>query len=262
LRQTQRWLASVILAPERLDDPGFASEIASVVAIDDPARAVTRLRAYTGGYPARIGDALEQDYPALVHVVGHRAFHLLVERYLPHVAAGIYNLNDVGGRFADVVARDDIAVEYPFAPDLVRLETAVRAAFHARDGAPLDAATLADWTLEDWDAAVLRFQPSVFLVRSQWPVRDIWDARETPIEEIDIAMEGTAQSVLVHRTGLQVTCEAIGDDEAHALELLLAGRRLGDVAEEIAECGGDPDAVGGWFSRWHGRGLIVACARA
>ena len=258
----QRWLASVILEPDVLDDEAFRSEIERVIAVDPCERAIERLRAYTGGLPARVHDSLAQDYPALAHVIGSSAFHGFVHRYLRVLPAGVYNLNEIGSCLPEFLATDAVAVEFAFAPDLARLELAVRIAFHARESAALDAAKLAGWTLEDWGEATLRFQPSLAVVSSPWPIRDVWAARNTPIDEIDIALEGRPQHVLVHRLGYEVVCEVVEEREALALGQLLAGRTLGEVAEALVGSGGDPETVSSWFGRWHARGLVVECERA
>jgi len=257
LREAQRWLGAIVLEPGRLDDDAFAAEIADVLVCSSPEAVTARLRAYTGGYPARIGEALAEMYPALKHVVGVSAFAALVARYVPHVPDGIYNLSDVGVSLAEFLAGDTLTRDFPFASDLARLEHAVHAAFHARERPPLDPASLADWTMEDWSSAVLDFQPSVTLVSSAWPVRDVWDARDTPVEDIDIALEGRPQQVLVHRSGYDVVCEALDVEEADALEQMQEGARLGEAIERIAERGGDPEAVTRWFARWTARGLIT-----
>jgi hypothetical protein len=260
LRKTQRWLASAILQPERLDEAGFGPEAADLLVAPPAGDVVARLRAYTGGYPARIAEAVEEAFPALTHVIGHARLHELLGRYLPHVVAGIYNLNDVGGSLPAFVAGDAIAREFPFAPDLAELERAVQRAFHAREKPPFDPAAMAGWTMDEWSSAVLAFQPSVAVVTSKWPIRDIWAARETPVEEIDIELEGRPDRVLVHRAEFQVVCESISDDEAAALRVLLAGTTLGHMAEQLGDEGRDPSSVAQWFARWNSRGLVAGCS--
>jgi hypothetical protein len=262
LREMQRWLASAILRPDRLQETAFAREAAERLAVPVAGAVVARLRAYADGYPARIGEALEEAFPALAHVVGHARFHGLIERYLPRVPAGLYNLNDVGAAFPAFLAGDPLAHELGFAPDLARLERAVHLAFHAREKAAFDPAGLAAWTMQEWSAATLEFQPSVALIESTWPIRDIWAARDTPVEEIDIDLQGRADRVLVHRAGFQVVCESIAEDEAAALALLLARLTLGEMAERLGGEGRDAGAVAQWFARWSSRGLVTGCSSA
>jgi hypothetical protein len=256
LRETQRWLAGLILDPSRLD--GAACAPSEVVAADD-ATARIRLGAYTGGYPARIEEALAEAFPAVRHVLGGSTFHALLHRYLPHVPAGIYNLNDVGAALPEHLATDPVAADVPLVVDLSRLELAVQRAFHATLEPPFDPPPLAAWTLDDWDAAVLRFQPGVALVRSPWPIHDVWAARTQPRESIDIVVEGRPQRVLVYRAGQRLIVETIDEEQAAVLARLMDGETLGSAMEALATSGGTTDVVGGWLAGWVGRGLLAGC---
>jgi len=258
LRETQRWLAGLILDPARLEDAGLAPS--TVIAADD-ATARVRLGAYTGGYPARIEEALAETFPALRHVLGVSSFHALMHRYLPHVPAGIYNLNDAGDALPDYLSRDPIAADVPLAVDLARLELAVQGAFHATLGPAFDSAQLGGWTLDDWDAAVVRFQPGVALVRSPWPIHDVWQARTQPRESIDIVVEGRPQSVLAYRAGASLLVTVIDEREAGVFASLLAGETLGATMGALAADGGTTDAVAQWLAGWVGRGLVAGCER-
>jgi hypothetical protein len=258
LRETQRWLARIILDPAALDDGTLD---ASATLSTDAATARTRLGAYTGGYPARVEEALAEAYPALRHVCGASTFHALVHRYLPSVPAGIYNLSDVGTNLPAFLARDELARQVPLSIDLARLELAVQRAFHATLEPPFDPAPLAAWTLDDWDVAVVRFQPGVTLVHSPWPIHDVWEARTRPREAIDIVVEGRPQSVLVHRIDVRVVTAVITFAEATVLEALLRGDRLGAVTERLAAGGVEGGTVTGWLAGWVARGLVASCGR-
>jgi hypothetical protein len=257
LRDTQRWLAGVILDPAQLD-AGGGDPTATIVA--DAATARIRLGAYTGGYPARLEEALAEGFPALRHVLGADTFHALVHRYVPHVPAGIYNLHDVGANLAAFLARDEIAREVPLCVDLARLELAVHRAFHATLAPPFDPTALAGWSVEDWDGAVVRMQPGVALVDSPWPIHDVWEARTRPRETIDIVVEGRPQRVLVYRDGWRVAAEVLGFAEAGVLEQVLAGETLGIVMTRLAAHDVDGNAVTSWLAGWVSRGLVAACS--
>ena len=87
LADHQRWLASLILEPERL--VGDATDAVRPVTLDDVEAARSRLGAYVNGYPARLGEALAEAYPAVRVVVGDDTFRALVERYRPAVPVGM-----------------------------------------------------------------------------------------------------------------------------------------------------------------------------
>lgn len=258
LHETQRWLAGVILDPAALD----AGELdASDALAHDAATARIRLGAYAAGYPARLEEALAEAVPALRRILGAPAFQGMVQRYLPAVPAGIYNLNDIGTPLPAWLAGDEIARAVPLAPDLARLELAVQQAFHATLLAPFDAAPLTAWAADDWEQAIVRFQPGVALVRSPWPIHDVWQARTQPRETVDFVAEKRAQDVLVSRTGYQVTPAVVAPDQAALLERLLAGERLGAALSAIEASAVAGEAVTTWFAGWVGGGLVAGCER-
>ena len=258
LHETQRWLARIILDPAAVETGAID---ASGTLAHDAATARIRLGAYTGGYPVRLEEALAEAYPALRHVLGEETFRGVVMRYLPVAPAGIYNLNDVGTPLPVWLASDDVARAVPYAPDLARLELAVQRAFHATLLSPFDATALAAWEPDDWDRAIVRFQAGVALVRSAWPIHDVWQARTQPRHGIDIVVERRPQDVLVARAGFGVAATVTPPDEAMLLERLLAGERLGMALTALEASGVAGDTVTAWFAGWVRRGLVAACER-
>lgn len=254
LRDAQRWLAGLILQPDAVDDAGAGP-------IVPPPRGTVsdRLRAYTDGYPARLREALAEAFPALAHLIGTQAFAALTRGYRPAVPAGIYSLADVGRNLPEWLAHDEIGRAYPFTPDLARLEWAIQRAFHARLAPSFDAATVAGWTSEAWADARIRFQTGTAVLASAWPVRTLWQARDTPRDAIDIEVAGRPETVLVHRVGYRVACETIDGDEAEVLARLLAGRTLAEATADLAPDRADTLAT--WTAGWVRRGIVVACER-
>jgi hypothetical protein len=258
LREVQRWLAGIILEPESLDAGGLDPSEALTT---DAATARVRLGAYVGGYPARLEEALAEAFPALRHVLGADAFHGLVARYLPHVPAGIYNLNDVGANLPAYVAEDALAHGLPLAPDLARLELAVQRAFHATLAPAFDRTPLAAWTPVDWEQAVLRFQRGVAVVRSRWPIHDVWKARTQPRDAMGSGLDAPAQDVVVFRRAWRVAVDAVDADEAGVLDGLLRGERLGEAMTRLEASGVTDETVTAWFAGWVARGMLVGCER-
>ncbi len=258
LREVQRWLASAIMDPEGLALDDAAERIRRPAA----GTVLDRLGAYAGGYPARIEESLADAYPAVKHLMGARRFRELSRRYLPRVPCGCYNLNAVGGLLAELLETDPLGCDLPFLADLARLEWAVWQAFHAPHAPPFHASDLVEWSADDWAGAQVVFAPGVRVVRSRWPIADLWAARNTPYEQIDIEVEGRPQTVLVHRRGLDVICMPISDLEARAIEALGDGRILVAVTTELATAGARAEDVEAWFAAWSERGMIARCTRS
>ena len=256
LHETQRWLAGIILDPAAVETGALD---ASGTLRHDAGTARIRLGAYTGGYPARLEEALAEAFPALRQLLGEEIFRGMVERYLPAAPAGIYNLNDIGVPLPAWLASDVVARTVPLAPDLARLELAVQRAFHATLLPPFDATPLASWGPDEWDRAIVRFQPGVALVHSAWPIHDVWQARTQPRDTIDLVVERRPHNVVVGRAGFRVTATLAGEDEAMLLERLLAGERLGVALGVLEASGVAGDTVTAWFAGWVRRGLVAAC---
>jgi hypothetical protein len=255
LHEVQAWMAAAIVGGT---PPALLPFIDTRRGVD----VTERLAVYANGYPARIHEALREQFPALAHIVGESAFAQLVGRYIAAVPLRSYYLNDAGVGVPLFVGTDRLATQLPFLSDLALLESRVCRAFHAYDEAALDARSLADWTSEQWERAVVRFQPWVAVLMSDWPVREIWECRETPIELIDIDINDHPECVLVCRAAEVVVCEAVTRGEGEALAMLLAGQRLGEVMATVAERGHDPAAVSTWFAHWMARRAVTGLEQA
>jgi hypothetical protein len=227
--------------------PGPAGEIAE------------RLEVHRCGYPARVETALADTYPAIAHLVGEAAFHRLAERHA-RVRAALLQPERRGRRLPSFLRDDPLAEELPFLPDLATLESRIASAFHAFERPPFAPERVAGWSLEELASARLTFQPSLAIVRSSWPVVVLWEARETPVAEIDIDLRDRPEIALVHRRGFDVACTGIDALEADCLEALAAGESLGAVAAGLAGRA-DGEAVAAWFARWSSLGLVTDCAR-
>jgi hypothetical protein len=257
LRELQRWLAARVLPPEQAAALGTeGAALLGWLRLPEGAAPEERVAVYVNGYPARLHESLAETFPAVAHVLGPRAFDSLVHRYVAAVPLPSYNLNDAGAELARFLRSDEPSAGLPFQPDLAELEWRVAAAFHAREQEPADAASLAHWSLEEWERATLRFQPSVALVRSEWPILDVWNHRETPVEEIDVDLRDRPQHVLVFRSGFSVRCEELTRAEAAILAALLDGRSLAEVGALAAEDGDSADASA-LFGTWMRNGLVA-----
>jgi hypothetical protein len=252
-------MALLIAQPERLQSAATGRSLRAHLSLPVGTEPAERARIYTGGYPARLQSAIAESHPAVAHVLGEGAFAKLVERYARALPPRSYNLNDAGARLAEYLPADPLSAHLPFLSDLARLEWAIAQAFHAAAPEPFDPAAVALWSVDDWDGARIDLHAGTAVVRSQWPIRTVWAAREMPVKEIDIDMVAGGEIVLIRRAGLEVVCESIGAGEATAIEALLDGARLGEVSQRMAST--DAGTFAAHFARWLRTGLIVACRR-
>ncbi|MGH7197193.1 MAG: MNIO family bufferin maturase [Candidatus Omnitrophota bacterium] len=218
-----------------------------------------RMSVYADGYPLRVRESLAEVFDAVHHVLGDERFKEVSFAYADKFGAEDYNLNYAGRHFAEYLADSAFRKNFPFLADLAKLEWLIWEAFHAFDGPPLSPERIAGIPLEEWEGARIRFQPSVQLVSSVWPVLDVWRARKDDPGKVKI--DGTqSQRVLVGRSGLEVRCEPLKENQYRLLEALLAGKSLGEACEELAGLEGSEELpITAWFSGWLSSGLIAGC---
>lgn len=221
-----------------------------------------RIAVYADGYKARIEEALSESHEAIAHVLGHSKFHFLAEEYAEQYPSRHYNLSSTGKYFSEFIGRHSISKELPFLSDLAQLEWLIHQAFHAYDKPAFEASQFAGMSPEDWGLAKLIFQPSVGLIVSKWPILDVWKARKTPVEKINIDFVNRPQKILIARSFAQVTCNLLDDRQFFLVNQLLQGKKLGDACEELTDfCGDNEDApIQTWFTQWIQAGLITDVA--
>ena len=240
------------------EDPSRSKEIPLNPQAGVPGK--ERVSVYAHGYYARIAEALAEVYAAVKHVLGEKMFSDLARAYAERYPSAEYNLTQTGKHFSEFLKDPGVAKEMPFLSGLAALEWRGSLAFHAYEGKPLETAALSRITPEDWEKANLVFQPSVSILNSEWPVFDIWKARDEPVENIKIDMINRSQNVLIFRRGLEVHCALLDPAQYQMLKGLLAGETLGRVCEALGEAfTAELPEVSNWFSAWVGLGLLTAC---
>jgi hypothetical protein len=183
-----------------------------------------RWHVYAHGYLARITEAAGLEYAAIRRILGEAAFASLLERYLAVFPPRSFDLSRVGDRLAAFLEFDRLSIELPFLPELARLERAISEAFVARDAAPLVWTEL--MSLGAGAVAEMRFArtPGVALLRSDWPLHEIWRCRfEDDDDAVSVALDGRPSNVLVYRQNARVRVDAITDGEAALVEAAAIG---------------------------------------
>jgi len=217
-----------------------------------------RLSVYASGYLIRYREALQEVYEAVHHVVGERTFAQIARAYAASYPSHDYNLSLVGRHLPHFLITHTIRQQLPFLPDLATLEWAVAEAFHATEQPAL---TLTRWqalSLEQWEHGHLHLHPAIRLVRSRWPILDLWAARTQDRSSISIELINRPQCVLVSRPNLQVRCAVLEAPQEALLQSLLAGRSLGEACDDLTRQFSNQELpLTLWFAHWLQQGLFT-----
>ncbi|MBR9819902.1 MAG: DUF2063 domain-containing protein [Rhodobacteraceae bacterium] len=116
-----------------------------------------------------------------------------------------------------------------YLPDVARLDLCLRASYHAADATPLDPARLSALPPEDLGRARLRLAPPVRILRSDWPLWQIWQLAHhdgPPPQPV-------AQDILITRPGYDPRPYLLPAGGAGFLEALGQGQSA-EMASEAA----------------------------
>jgi hypothetical protein len=158
-------LRTAILDPGAVTPPGLTD--------GDGRPAPRRFAVYRNNVVVSLTEALEVAFPAIAKLVGTEFYKAMAGTFVRAHPPRSPLMMLYGAEFPDFLAVFPPVAHLPYLADVARLEQAVREAYHAADGVPVDPAalTLAPDALA---GARLRFAPAVRLVRSQYPVYAIW----------------------------------------------------------------------------------------
>jgi hypothetical protein len=192
--------------------------------------AATALEVYRNNYRGNLHDALAGAYPIIKQLVGDEFFRYMARKFIEQYPSRSGNLHHYGAEIADFLASFEPAQGLPYLPDVAALEWACHRAYFAADACALDLAELAQVPPDQYPHLVLRTHPSCHLVRSCYPVVEIWRAHQPGAEaDFRIDPDSGASNALVSRNNDAVIVDELSPADSCWLQAVRAGATLGDA---------------------------------
>ncbi len=183
---------------------------------------------YRGNIRANTSRALAAAYPVIEKIVGAEFFSGLAAQYCRRFASESGDLNEYGEFFGMFLADFPPAAEFPYLPDVARLEWRVHRAYYAADHEPFDPARLNDLAPEEHMALRARLHPACSVLQSTYPLARIWEVHQASFAgEFDVEFPDHPTYTLVYRPRFRVEVARINAAEAAFLSLCLEGESLG-----------------------------------
>jgi hypothetical protein len=170
LASAQRAFAKALLVP---------GEDSLVLAQFQGQTRLPRFALYRGNLMATWEKTLASAYPVLVLLVGQAFFGALARAYGIRHPSDDGDLNQFGRHFSSFLAGFAHVADYPYLPDMARLEWALHCAHRAPDATGVSAAELAALSPERLDALSLALHPACQLLQFEWPVLALWQAHRS-----------------------------------------------------------------------------------
>lgn len=133
-----------------------------------------RFAVYRNNVAVSLTEALETAFPVLRRIVGDEFFRAMAGVFLRSHPPASPVLMLYGEDMPAFLASFPPVAHLGYLPDVARLELALRAAYHAADSRPVGPEALSAGG--DLMSARLTLAPTTRVIRSRWPLHDIWRA--------------------------------------------------------------------------------------
>lgn len=197
-----------------------------------------RMFRYRGNLRGNWGAALENAYPTIKQLVGEEFFTGLVHEYGLRYPSHDANLNTFGVHFAEFLSQFEHVAQYPYFPDMARLEWALHTVYYEPEVGAVSGQDIAAITPEALDASYFSINPTCRLLHTQFAVDGIWEAhRHEPVRDFPDPLKLESYIVVV-RPEWRASPVRLSLAAYTALTMLQQGSNLGtalDVALEMDE---------------------------
>lgn len=215
-----------------------------------------RLRLYRGNLTVTWDKALSSAYPVIRQLVGEEFFTALTRAYGMAHPSENPDLNQFGATFGSFLAGFKHVADFPYLPDMARLEWSLHRTHYAPDVPALSAADLASLGPDAFETARFTLHPAATLFASEWAVVPLWQAHQSA-SGVDFPDDLAAAScAVVARPRWKADVVPLAAAAHAALTLLAQGEPMGTALDAAFELDDDFD-ITNHLKQWIDLGLLA-----
>jgi uncharacterized protein (UPF0276 family) len=157
-----------------------------------------RFALYRGNLVGAWSKTLASAYPVLQQLVGDEFFDALSRAYGKAYPSTGGDLNQFGAHFPQFLQEFEHVADYPYFPDMARLEWQLHSAHYAHGGRQIGAIEFARVAPEQLDAARFALAPCCSLFQADWAVVELWQAHQAGSEvQFPSELQGASHGLIV-----------------------------------------------------------------
>jgi hypothetical protein len=181
-----------------------------------------RFAVYRNNVHVSLVDSIAARFPIALAQVGEDFFRAMARAFVQQSKPSTAVLTFYGDDFPDFIATFEPAASLAWLPDLARLESAWSQCWAAADAPALPITALRIRNADELLQVCVYVHPAARLVRSAWPVADLWDAHQSALPDLS-TLEWRPQNVLLCRPQADVLMLPVDDAAATFIAALIAG---------------------------------------
>jgi hypothetical protein len=187
-----------------------------------------RFDVYRNNVAVSLGDAILTGFPVLTKLLGETNMKGLAALFLRAHPPTSPLMMHYGEALPEFLAALPQLQHLGYLPDVARLELALRRSYHAADAAPIAPDALAGIAPERLVDTALGFAPAMIVVRSTWPLYDIWRFNSEPGAP---KPQPAAQDVLITRPDFDPLPQPLPPGGAGWIKALAGGHPIGTALD-------------------------------
>lgn len=208
-------------------------DVPEAVVAENEATRLKRFRVYRNNVYASLIEVLRARYPVIERLVGPEFFHAMARDFVERHPPRSRTLLEYGGMLPEFLEAFEPARDYPYFPDVARLEWLRNLAYHAADVGTASLGELSAIDPANLYQTRFVFHPSAHLIASPYPVVSIWAANTQDAEPRPEQLDLAGEAALVVRNELEVLVLPLDAGEYAFAEALAQGLVFGEAVEMV-----------------------------